>query len=120
MVIVLPKCRVSTVLWAFICHSSIAPIEGVGLIIWWIVEQIQNNADTWWQITTDSLATVLTEWSVVMLIFIGLNWWMAPLVIYEPRDRIKRKILGALFKLTPRPASPTPPAVYTPKVTEFE
>lgn len=96
--------------------SSIAPIEGVGLIIWWIVEQIKDNPDTWWQITIDSLATVLTEWSVVMLVFIGLNWWMAPPIIYEPKGRIRRKVLGALFRLTPRPLPPTPPPAYTPKV----
>jgi hypothetical protein len=89
----------------------------VGLIVWWIVDKIRLNPGTWWQITIDSLAIVLTEWSVVMLVFIGLNWWMAPPTIYEPKGETKRKILGALFNLTPRPASPvTPPTPPTPEV----
>ena len=88
----------------------------MGLIIWWIVEQIVNNPGTWWQITIDSLATVLTEWSVVLLVFIGLNWWMAPPTIYEPRGNLERKILKRLFKLTPREGPPTPPPAYTPTV----
>ena len=99
------------------CHCrGVAPFEGVGIVIWWIVEEIINNKDTWWQIQIDSLATVLTEWAVVFLVFIGLNWWMGPRVIYEPTNPVQRKILGMIFKLTPRSPPPTPPAVYTPKV----
>ncbi len=97
-------------------YRFIAPIEGIGIVIWWIVEEIINNKDTWWQIKIDSLATVLTEWAVVLLVFIGLNWWMAPPTIYEPTNPVKRKILGVFCKLTPRDPPPTPPTVYTPKV----
>ena len=99
----------------FACRF-IAPIEGVGLIIWWIVESIVNNGDTWWQIKIDSLATVLTEWSVVLLVFIGLNWWLGPPTIYEPRGKLEKRVLGFFFKMTPREAPPTPPPAYTPTV----
>ena len=81
----------------------IAPIEGVGLIVWWIVEEIITNSSTWWQFHTESLAVVLTEWAVVILVLIGLNWWMHPLVIYEPRNRHTKRVLGFFFKLTPKP-----------------
>ena len=39
----------------------IAPIEGVGLIVWWIVEEIVTNTDTFWQFSRDSLAMVLSQ-----------------------------------------------------------
>ena len=80
----------------------IAPIEGVGLLVWWIVEEILTNKSTWWQFQTESLAVVLTEWAVVILVLIGLNWWMGPLTIPEPRSRGARRVLGFFFKLTPR------------------
>ena len=68
------------------------------------MEQIINNPDTWWQITIDSLATVFTEWAVVFLALIGLNWWMSPLVIYQPNNQtLKSKILDTFFNLTPKP-----------------
>ena len=82
--------------------SFIAPIEGVGLLVWWIVEEILNNKSTWWQFHTESLAVVLTEWATVILVLVGLNWWMGPLVIYEPRNRHAKRILGFFFKLTPK------------------
>lgn len=99
----------------------IAPIEGVVLIIWWMVTEIIDNGDTWWQITTDSLAVTLTEWAVVLLVAIGLNWWMNPLVIYPPENPTIRKIVGFFYKLTPRPKSKdpegkSPPPDYTPQV----
>ena len=75
---------------------------GVGLIVWWIVEEILTNSSTWWQFQTESLAVVLTEWAVVILVLIGINWWMKPLVIYEPRNHHAKKILGFFFKLTPK------------------
>ncbi len=94
----------------FLSCRFIAPIEGVGLILWWIVEKIVNNPDSWWQITVDSLATVLTEWLVVLLVFTGLNWWLKPLVIYSPRNDPKLKtLLGMFFRLSRRPDPPTPP-----------
>lgn len=80
----------------------ILPIEGVGLIIWWIVEEIVTNSSTWWLIETDTLSTTLMEWAIILLVFIGLNWWMGPLKIYEPKDRFSRTVLGLIFKLTPR------------------
>jgi hypothetical protein len=80
----------------------ILPIEGVGLIIWWIVEEIVTNSSTWWLIETDTLATTLMEWAIILLIFLGLNWWMGPLKIYEPKDNFSKTILGLIFKLTPR------------------
>jgi hypothetical protein len=80
----------------------ILPIEGVGLIIWWIVEEIVTNSSTWWLIETDTLATTLMEWALILLIFLGLNWWMGPLKIYEPKDNFSKTVLGVIFKLTPR------------------
>lgn len=74
----------------------------MGLIIWWIVEEIVTNTSTWWLIEKDTLATTLMEWAFVLLIMIGLNWWMGPLKITEPRNPLARKILGLFFKLTPR------------------
>lgn len=88
----------------------------MGLITWWIVEKIMNNPDTWWQITIDSLATVLTEWAVVLLVFIGLNWWLSPLVIYEPRNRKWRKVLGLFVTLQPGFSPPPTPPIHTPQV----
>ena len=99
----------------FVCISSypgysevkiicrfILPIEGIGLIIWWIVEEIVTNTSTWWLIETDTLATTLMEWAIIILVFIGLNWWMGPLKIYEPKNRYLKFALGLVFKLTPR------------------
>ncbi len=62
-----------------------------------------NNSDTWWQITDDSLAVTLAEWAFLLLIMIGLNWWIKPLVIYPPENPTTRKILGLFFKFTPAP-----------------
>ena len=74
----------------------------MGLIVWWIVEEIVTNTSTWWQFHTESLAVVLTEWAVVILVLIGLNWWMGPLTIHEPKDLHAKRVLGFFFKLTPR------------------
>jgi hypothetical protein len=79
----------------------------VGLIVWWIVEEIVTNSSTWWQFHTESLAVVLTEWAVVILVLIGLNWWMHPLVINEPRNRHAKRVLGFFFKLTPKSYQPS-------------
>lgn len=87
--------------WAFVV-VFVLPIEGIGLIIWWIVEEIVTNKSTWWLIETDTLATTLMEWAIILLVFIGLNWWMGPLKIYEPNNRHLKFILGLFFKLTPR------------------
>ncbi len=99
----------------------IAPIEGVGLIGWWIVETIVNNPDTWWQVTDDSLFITLAEWTFLLLVAIGLNWWVKPLVIHPPDNPTTRKILGFFFKLTPMPkldfVDNSMPADYTPPVS---
>ena len=83
-------------------YRFILPIEGVGLIIWWIVEEIVTNSSTWWLIEADTLATTLMEWAVILLALIGLNWWMGPLKINEPKDRYAKFVLGLVFKLVPR------------------
>jgi hypothetical protein len=89
----------------------------VGLITWWIVEKIVNNSDTWWQITMDSLATVLMEWTIVLAVLVGLNWWLSPLVIHRPQNPTLAKILGFFFVLSPpKMFVPPTPSVYTPKV----
>ena len=82
--------------------SFILPIEGVGLIIWWIVEEIVTNLSTWWLIEKETLATTLMEWAIVLLTMIGLNWWMGPLKIHEPKNPTTKKILGLFVKFTPR------------------
>ena len=74
----------------------------MGLILWWIVEEIVTKQSTWWQIEKDTLATTLMEWAIVLLLVIGLNWWMGPLKIKEPKNYYTRKVLGLFFKLTPR------------------
>lgn len=90
----------------------------MGLITWWIVDQIINNPDTWWQLKIDSLATVLVEWAVVLSITIALNWWISPLVIHKPRNRIMATVLGFFFVLSPRQYFPLPPpAIHTPQVS---
>lgn len=96
----------------------LAPIEAVGLLVWWVVDEIRLKTDTWWLITTDSLGTVLTEWAVVLLVFIGLNWWMKPLQIREPKNPTAKKILGFFVRLKKRDFKEerTPAPRYTPKV----
>ena len=37
------------------------PVEGVGLVVWYIVDEIRDNPGTWWQFSTRSLAMVLTQ-----------------------------------------------------------
>ena len=98
---------ISALIIFFCACSFIAPIEGIGLIVWWIVEEIVTNSSTWWQFHTESLAVVLTEWAVVILVLIGLNWWMHPLVINEPRNRYAKRVLGFFFKLTPKSYQPS-------------
>ena len=101
----------------------IAPIEGVGLIIWWIVETIVNNPGDWWQVTDTSLLVTLAEWTFLLLVAIGLNWWMKPLVIHPPDNPITRKILGFFFKLTSMPKldfeDSSIPTDYTPPVSSL-
>ena len=49
----------------FLSCRFIAPIEGVGLVVWYIVGEIRDNPGTWWQFSTQSLAMVLTQVGVV-------------------------------------------------------
>ena len=77
------------------------------------MDKIRDNPDTWWQISIDSLATVLMEWGIVIAIAVGLNWWISPLEIHTPRNRTLAKILGFFFVLRPPRefVPPTPPQV---------
>eukprot|EP00731_Ephydatia_muelleri_P011023 Em0005g1609a len=79
--------------WVFII-MLIAPIEGVGMIVWWIVEEVYTKPGTWWQLSRDSLAMVLTQWSIVALVVLALNWFMKPLSVGPPRNVKLRKLIG--------------------------
>ena len=61
-----------------------------------------TNKSTWWLIETDTLGTTLMEWAIVLLVLLGINWWMGPLKIYEPKNRYAKFVLGLIFKFTPR------------------
>ena len=39
----------------------ITPVEGIGVILWWIIEEIVENSNSWFYITSTSLATTLAE-----------------------------------------------------------
>lgn len=88
----------------------------MGLIVWWISAEIVDNPGTWWQITIESLATVLTEWIVVVAVLVGLNWWMSPLEIHKPKNRTLAKVLGFFFVLKPFRLYVPPPSIHTPQV----
>jgi len=89
--------------------------------VWWVVDEIRLNLDTWWQITVDSLATVLTEWAVVVLVLIGLNWWMGPLQIREPQNHKMKKVLGFFVKFRDSPTKENSSftSKYTSSVSEW-
>lgn len=89
----------------------------MGLIIWWIGDQIANNPATWWQITIDSLGTVLLEWITLLAVVVGLNWWMSPLEIHKPKNRTLARLLGFFVVLKPfRMFVVSPPSIHTPQV----
>ncbi len=49
-------------LYRFIC-----PIEGIGMLLWWIIDEMINNSDPyypnqpWWEFTSTSLITIVTQ-----------------------------------------------------------
>ena len=65
------RCEFSTnntrkLLCYFSSFSVICPIEGLGMIVWWIVDEVRLNLDPYkefpfWVFTTTSLITILTE-----------------------------------------------------------
>ena len=48
-------------------YRCIAPIEGIGMLIWWLVDEIINNSDPyypnspWWEFTPTSLISIVTQ-----------------------------------------------------------
>ena len=45
---------------SLISDRFIAPLEGVVLIVWWIVDTIRTDP-SWWQLSTESLAMTLSQ-----------------------------------------------------------
>ena len=45
----------------------LAPLEGLGLIIWWIVEVIRTDPN-WWLFSTESLAMTLSQVYITSLL----------------------------------------------------
>lgn len=84
--------------------------------MWWIVDEIIKKPDTWWQITIDSLATVVMEWVVVLSCVIGLNWFLSPLEIRKPKNRTLARVMGFFFVLRPARLYIPPPSIHTPQV----
>ena len=96
----------------------IAPIEGVGLIMWWMVDTIRTDPD-WWLFSTESLAMIVSQvmttsrlivvpahnimmvqWAGVLLVVIGLNWWLAPLTVSPPHHPLLRRSVAAIYTCT--------------------
>jgi lysylphosphatidylglycerol synthetase-like protein (DUF2156 family) len=46
--------------WVWVVVMFIAPLEGVVLIVWWIVDTIRTDP-SWWQFSTESLAMTLSQ-----------------------------------------------------------
>ena len=51
----------------FLLYRFVCPIEGIGMLIWWVVDEIINNSDPyypnqpWWEFTPTSLITIVTQ-----------------------------------------------------------
>lgn len=63
--------------WDWIIAGAV-PIMAVTLLVWWLwLSATEYAPDTWYDPTDPfSVMTCLTQWSVVMVVFIGLNRWM--------------------------------------------
>jgi hypothetical protein len=84
-------------------------LEGVVLIVWWIVDTIRTDP-SWWQFSTESLAMTLSQWAGVLLVTIGLNWWVLPLSISPPSNPLLRRLVGTLVVYHDNRGIPPPEA----------
>ncbi|CAI8024003.1 Uncharacterized sodium-dependent transporter HI_0736, partial [Geodia barretti] len=95
--------------WVWVVVMFIAPLEGVVLIVWWIVDTIRTDP-SWWQLSTESLAMTLSQWAGVLLVTIGLNWWLLPHTISPPSNPLLRRLLGTLVIYHDNRGTPPPEA----------
>ncbi|XP_019637021.1 PREDICTED: uncharacterized protein LOC109479495 [Branchiostoma belcheri] len=51
----------------------VLPVEGLALLVWWIVSTVQNEKTPWYELGVHSLMTAILGWSVAALFLVGLN-----------------------------------------------
>eukprot|EP00058_Branchiostoma_floridae_P023199 XP_002608689.1 hypothetical protein BRAFLDRAFT_73911 [Branchiostoma floridae] len=63
----------------------VLPVEGLTLLVWWVVSTVRNEKIPWYQLGEGSLMTAILGWFVVGLVLLGLN-----LVFVRYRARMSR------------------------------
>ncbi|XP_078584388.1 putative sodium-dependent transporter YocR isoform X2 [Branchiostoma floridae x Branchiostoma japonicum] len=63
----------------------VLPVEGLALLVWWVVSTVRNEKIPWYQLGEGSLMTAILGWFVVGLVLLGLN-----LVFVRYRARMSR------------------------------
>ncbi|XP_078664954.1 putative sodium-dependent transporter YocR [Branchiostoma floridae x Branchiostoma belcheri] len=56
--------------WLLKC---VLPVEGLALLVWWIVSTVQNEKTPWYELGAGSLMTAILGWFVAALFVVGLN-----------------------------------------------
>jgi len=64
--------------WWEIVVSFIIILEFGGMLVWWFYQAVINNPGSWWNpFETSSLGTCIFQWSIMLILFIILNKWLA-------------------------------------------
>eukprot|EP00058_Branchiostoma_floridae_P023195 XP_002608685.1 hypothetical protein BRAFLDRAFT_73907 [Branchiostoma floridae] len=63
----------------------VLPVEGLTLLVWWVVSTVQNETIPWYQLGEGSLMTAFLGWFVAGIFLLGLN-----LVFVRYRARMSR------------------------------
>ncbi|XP_066269611.1 uncharacterized sodium-dependent transporter YocR-like [Branchiostoma lanceolatum] len=58
-------------------------LNGLVLLVWWVIQTIQSADIPWYQLGEQSLMTAILEWTVLVIILVGLNalfvWYRTPI-----------------------------------------
>ncbi|XP_066269609.1 uncharacterized sodium-dependent transporter YocR-like [Branchiostoma lanceolatum] len=51
----------------------VLPVEGLALLVWWIVSTVRNEKVPWYKLGMGSLMTAILGWFIVAVVLLGLN-----------------------------------------------
>ncbi|CAH1247934.1 SLC6A11 [Branchiostoma lanceolatum] len=51
----------------------VLPVEGTVVVVWWVVDTVQKETISWYEIGLDTLMTAILEWAGLLILLVGFN-----------------------------------------------
>ncbi|XP_077989850.1 putative sodium-dependent transporter YhdH [Glandiceps talaboti] len=87
-------------LWEWIV-KYVAPIEAMALVIWFTVDEVTQDGETWYSMGTTTLMSCLVQWLLTLLILNLANvlyvyWYLPRNIPYEDLDLVNTRVDGTV------------------------